>query len=107
MVLATEARGRPSQQTTRSDHLLAPLPPAKCLNGKGTANPPPLVLRTWGEREPVSNETAFAMLAEGPEQMRQADYILTHMQVGVALSPFTSLAWTPPSVQVNRRTCTN
>ena len=77
-------------QTTRSDDLLAPLPSAKCLNGKGTANPPPFVLRTWGERDPMSNETAFAMLPEGPEQERQADYILTQMQVRrLEISPFS------------------
>lgn len=84
----------------RSDDLLAPLPSAKCLNGKGTASPPPFVLRTWGERDPISNETAFAMLPEGPEQERQADYILTQMQVRrLEISPFSrrlGVSWLEP-----------
>lgn len=66
---------------TRADDLLAPLPAAKCLQAGGTPNPPPFVLRTWGERDAVSSETAFVLLPASADQEQSADMILSQMRL--------------------------
>mmetsp|Transcript_3873 Transcript_3873/g.7236 ORF Transcript_3873/g.7236 Transcript_3873/m.7236 type:complete len:368 (+) Transcript_3873:181-1284(+) len=60
----------------RGDDLLAPRPAAKCLHPNGTPNPPPFVLRTWGERDPVYSETAFVLLPPSADQESTANRIL-------------------------------
>eukprot|EP00854_Cymbomonas_tetramitiformis_P009976 gene9976-11812_t len=54
--------------TTAAD-LMSPAPSATCLVPGGAPDPPPFLLRTWGERPPPSSETMFVLLHPGSEAL--------------------------------------